>query len=323
MTQQTISPDRPSPAEARLCQWSVMIPAYRPQAGYLRKTLESVLQQDPGPGQMQIEVVDDCSPDLDVEAIVRSVSATRVGFSRTPKNLGIAGCWNTCIERARGQLVHILHQDDLVMPGFYEALRPAFSLHENVGAAFSRFAFMDENDHWQSLSTLEAPVAGILPDWLARITSFNRLQCPAIVVRRHVYEEIGRFRQDLPHTLDWEMWIRIASRYAIYFDPRLLACFRRHSQSTTRRQEQTGEALRDTFHCIKIWSAYLKPRDVVRQVRAARRLYAEAGLGVAQRLVQERNFSAARRNCCIAVANCPHPMVLQRAARILLGLTWQ
>jgi cellulose synthase/poly-beta-1,6-N-acetylglucosamine synthase-like glycosyltransferase len=43
--------------------WSVMIPAYRPDAGYLRQALESVLQQAPGPEQMQIEVVDDCSSD--------------------------------------------------------------------------------------------------------------------------------------------------------------------------------------------------------------------------------------------------------------------
>jgi hypothetical protein len=41
--------------------WSVMIPTYKAQADYLVETLNSVLQQDPGPEQMQIEVVDDCS----------------------------------------------------------------------------------------------------------------------------------------------------------------------------------------------------------------------------------------------------------------------
>ena len=32
---------------------------------------------------------------------------------------GLAGIWNRCIERARGEWVHILHQDDIVLPGFY------------------------------------------------------------------------------------------------------------------------------------------------------------------------------------------------------------
>ena len=38
--------------------WSVMIPTYNARADYLEETLNSVLQQDPGPGQMKIEVVD-------------------------------------------------------------------------------------------------------------------------------------------------------------------------------------------------------------------------------------------------------------------------
>ena len=40
-----------------------MIPTYNPRAEYLEETLWSVLRQDPGPEQMQIEVVDDYSKD--------------------------------------------------------------------------------------------------------------------------------------------------------------------------------------------------------------------------------------------------------------------
>ena len=40
--------------------WSVMIPTYN-CGDYLRRTLESVLCQDPGPDKMQIDVVDGCS----------------------------------------------------------------------------------------------------------------------------------------------------------------------------------------------------------------------------------------------------------------------
>ena len=47
--------------------WSVMIPTYNPRADYLEETLRSVLQQDPGPEQMQIEVIDDGST-VDVAA---------------------------------------------------------------------------------------------------------------------------------------------------------------------------------------------------------------------------------------------------------------
>ena len=55
-------PIAPLPQEAARPKWSVMIPAYN-CARFLAATLESVLAQDPGPAQMQIEVVDDCSSD--------------------------------------------------------------------------------------------------------------------------------------------------------------------------------------------------------------------------------------------------------------------
>ena len=64
--------------------WSVMIPTYN-CAGYLRETLACVLAQDPGPDQMQIEVVDDCSTD-DPQAIVDELAPDRVSFHRQPEN---------------------------------------------------------------------------------------------------------------------------------------------------------------------------------------------------------------------------------------------
>ncbi len=114
-----------------------MIPAYNPSADYLEQVLKSILQQDPGAERMQIEVVDDCSPSVDVKKMVESIAGERVAFSQTPKNSGLAGCWNTCIERARGEWVHILHQDDIVQPGFYAALRKGTD-DSKVGAAFCR-----------------------------------------------------------------------------------------------------------------------------------------------------------------------------------------
>ncbi len=50
--------------------WSVMIPTFN-CAAYLAQTLRSVLSQDPGPQEMQIEVIDDVSTRDDPEAVVR------------------------------------------------------------------------------------------------------------------------------------------------------------------------------------------------------------------------------------------------------------
>src|SRR5262249_57072596 len=94
--------------------WSVMIPTYEPKR-YLGQAIESVLAQDTGADEMQIEVVDDGSTEVDVERLVRNMAGDRVAFHRRSERGGVFGSWNTRIERARGHWVSILHQSH---PGF-------------------------------------------------------------------------------------------------------------------------------------------------------------------------------------------------------------
>ena len=67
--------------------WSVMIPTYN-CANYLRETLASVLEQDPGPDVMQIEVIDDHSTKDDPKAVVEELGQGRVRFYQQSQNVG-------------------------------------------------------------------------------------------------------------------------------------------------------------------------------------------------------------------------------------------
>ena len=69
----------PLPETGFRTRWSVMIPTYN-RTTFLERTLESVLSQDPGPEEMQIEVVDDASTLDDPESLVRRVGGGRVSF---------------------------------------------------------------------------------------------------------------------------------------------------------------------------------------------------------------------------------------------------
>ena len=227
--------------------WSVMIPTYNPRADYLEQTLRSVLAQDPGTAQMQVEVVDDCSPDVEVETIVKSIAGERVVFSKTPRNLGLAGCWNTCIECSRGQWVHILHQDDYILPGFYQLLAKAAACHPEVGLMATRSLFVEPDGVISGVSprlkTLEKG-GHTVDDFLYE----TPVQCPGVVVKRRVYEMNGGFRLDLKYVLDCEMWARLISSAGGLVTPEALSCYRQGSnghQSESQRLCRTGESLRD------------------------------------------------------------------------------
>jgi hypothetical protein len=236
-----------------------MVPVYN-RAQYLEKTLRSVLAQDPGPEKMQIEVVDDASTVEDPEPLVRRIGGDRVSFVRNRRNLGLMPNFNNCIERSQGQWVHILHTDDFVYPGFYERLRTPLEACSDIGAAFSRYAYVDENGCEHGASELERSTSGILPGFIERIGASQRLQFASMVVRRSVYECLGGFRLDLPYTADWEMWIRTAAHYPIWYEPATLAAFRTHSKSASAGLKRSGETFVDLHRCIEV-SRHSLPMD--------------------------------------------------------------
>ena len=231
-----------------------MVPAYRPNEKCFRQSLESVLEQAPGEGQMQIEVVDDCSPDVDVAAMTRLIGGERVSFSSTSKNLGLAGCWNACIEHSRGQWVHILHQDDYVLPGFYARLARAAQQHPEVNLLATRSFYVDPDG-----VIIEASVR------LRRLENGGRfvddffyatpIQCPGIAIKRSFYEAHGGFRADLAFTLDCEMWTRVISAGGGLVTPEVLSCYRMSDTNETGRLSRTAEDARDLTRLNDLFAA--------------------------------------------------------------------
>src|SRR5690606_23584152 len=135
---------------------------------YLAATLRGVLAQDPGPDVMQIEVVDDHSMRDDLAAIVHEVGQGRVSYHRQPRNVGHIANFQTCLERARGHYVHLLHGDDLVLPGFYAALERGLE-NPDIGAAFCRHRHVDSGEKELYVSPELRATAGVLDGWLERI----------------------------------------------------------------------------------------------------------------------------------------------------------
>jgi glycosyltransferase involved in cell wall biosynthesis len=236
--------------------WSVMIPTFN-RTEYLEQALKAILGQDLGPEKMHIEVIDNCSTKSEPEALVREIGQGRISFYRQPKNVGLVGNFTSCIQRARGHLVHILHDDDLVAPGFYEHMQEAFEKEPSIGAAFCRTLFINAEGHPIKSFTLQNDTPCILENWLERIAVKNLIQPPAIVVRRSAYEALGGFHPQLVHACDWEMWARIAAHYSIWYEPKILAYSRVHSSSEFSAFIRSGENVVDERRAIEIIYSHL------------------------------------------------------------------
>jgi glycosyltransferase involved in cell wall biosynthesis len=223
--------------------WSVMIPTYN-CANFLRETLQSVLAQAPDATTMQIEVVDDCSTRDDPTAVVQELGQGRVSFFRQPANVGATANFNTCIARARGELVHILHGDDLVEPTFYSEIGAASARHTSLALFACRSFVINGDGSLEQLSpryaSLETPTHDARALWYD-----NYLPTPGVVVRRRFYEEHHGFRTDLCHVADWEMWWRAITFGGGLHLNRPLARYRMFGGNDTSRLARSAENLRD------------------------------------------------------------------------------
>ena len=232
--------------------WSVMIPNYE-NGRFLRRTLESVLCQDLGPQRMQIEVVDGGSRRDDPEKVVVELGQGRVSFHRLPSNKGPAHTFNACIERAHGHWVHILHGDDMVLPGFYEAYAAVIDTYPAARTVLGQAVTIDESDRWIGLYGPTPPVGGgVLERFVEQQATQQLVLFPSVVVSREAYEKVGGFCELFSHVTDWDMWFRLGRLAPVACVPHPRALYRLHGESDTSKQRVSASNIREWYLLVML-----------------------------------------------------------------------
>ena len=236
-----------------------MIPVYN-RTKHVSQAVESALAQDLGPDKMQIGIVDNSTESVDWTSILTPEAIQRIEIFKQPKSVPWHANWNTCISKAHGYLVHILHDDDYVAEGFYHKLEGTFAANPDVHLIACRcFHVNDEGvilsvtPRISAMKTKTHTLKGIYPG--------NPLRCPGVVVKRSLYESIGGFSRTYSLTLDLEMWGRaITSGKGIVLDDVL--AFYREGYRPHHEQWRSDVALKDKEACLQQLSHYDPALDV-------------------------------------------------------------
>jgi tetratricopeptide (TPR) repeat protein len=246
-------PDEPRPF------WTVVIPVYN-RVEYLLECLASVLVQWPGVADMEILVMDNAST-TPIFEWVNSLAGGIVRYYRNPQNIGGTANYNAGISLARGQWVHVLHDDDCVLPGFYAKLqRSLATCPDSVGVGCSGFDYI--NEAGESIDTgeivsLYGEQQGILQNWLPKIGVCGLVTIPAMVIRRSAHERLGGYSPELAGIDDWEIFKRYASFYDWWYEPGILARYREHTQKMTPENWRTGKLASSIRRAIEVSDTYL------------------------------------------------------------------
>src|SRR4051812_44113881 len=201
--------------------FSVVIPTYN-RASFIEKTIVSVLNQDYQ--NFEIVVVDDGSTD-NTEAIVCSIKDPRL-FYHKKKNEERAKARNYGAQQCKGAYINFLDSDDTVYPNHLsEALKI-------IEANNSPELFHLNYDIVNQLTNSIVPGKNIDGDLNIKLVSRgNLLSCNGVFLRKDIAlaypfnEDI-----DLSASEDYELWLRLAARFKIYYSNTITSSIINHEQ---------------------------------------------------------------------------------------------
>jgi cellulose synthase/poly-beta-1,6-N-acetylglucosamine synthase-like glycosyltransferase len=196
--------------EGELPLVSICIPTYN-RAEMVGDAIRSALAQTyPA---IEVVVVDNASTDRTAE-VVASLQDPRLRFVRNESNLGLFGNFNRCIELARGSLVHILHSDDTIPPGFTQACVNLILAHPEVAMTFTPAVVQEAGVSPESVhgeDRIFPPPEG----FRAMLRDRGLVACPSVMVGKEVYAGTGPFSLEYPYSSDLYQWLKISRRHAI------------------------------------------------------------------------------------------------------------
>lgn len=285
---------------------SVLVPCYN-YAGYVAEAIESILGQSMPATDREIIVVDDASRD-DSWTVIRGFERHGVIGVRHETNRGHIGTYHDAMSRARGEYIVLLSADDKAIDR--DALRDQSELlaqRESTGLVYADFAIIDETG--RRLATKSIGTPDVLPGMPAfrRLLFENFIQHSGTMVRRRWFELTGGYDARLFHSVDWEMWLRIAARADLGHIRRPLYAYRVHSSNMhhTHGYSDSMDEIRRVFeiasgygpsaaldalpdalarHYVRRSAVYIRRREyrsAARDLMAAAKLDARALLDVA------------------------------------------
>lgn len=213
---------------------SVLFPTYNTREEYLREAIESVLNQTFR--DFEFIIVDDCSPDANVERVVKSYDDPRIRYYRNEKNLGISETRNRLIDLAAGEYLAVMDHDDVSLPERFEKEAAYLDAHPDVGVL--------------GTAHMEIPSGKVVvpPRTNDEIEERLMFDCPmihpSVMMRKSVLAETGvRYDKEFFPTEDYNLYLHLIGKTKFANLPQVLFKYRKHRTNTTNKATKQIRAI--------------------------------------------------------------------------------
>lgn len=245
MQAEVVPVDTPMQDRAHSPLVSVVIATYN-MGQHLPHAITSVLEQTYR--NLELHIVDDGSTDNTREVVARFNADPRLNYIRQ-SNAGQTVAKNRGIAESRGELIAFCDADDLWKPDKLTLQVPLFAARASVGLVYSNVCvLLPDGTIVPNEQAIERP-SGVVLDALFK---YNFVPFGTAIVRRSCIEELGSFDVSLRMSIDWEMWLRVATRYEFVYLDEVTYVYRVWEGQMSRNWR--GRYL----HCLRIMDEFLQ-----------------------------------------------------------------
>ena len=212
---------------------SIIIPAYN-RADYIDQTIQSVLEQSCS--NVELIVIDDGSTDGTYQKIQSYKEKLILLTHDDHVNKGQSAAINLGLSRARGKYIAILDSDDYWAPDILEIQVEYLEKHDEIGMVYSNGCAVDAKGRviYQIYDSHHIEMSD--PN-LILLDCYILLPLSSLV-RKSVYERVGRFNEDFRAAQDHDMVLRIAEVTKLAYLPKILFYYRRHNESISSTNQR-------------------------------------------------------------------------------------
>ncbi len=214
---------------------SIVLPVFNGER-YLQEAIDSVRSQSYE--DYELIVWDDYSRDGSSEIIAKNKDERVRSFS-SKRNFGLFATLNLAIGEARGEVLRLFSQDDVLKPHCLEAEASFHQQHPEVAMAHSLYDVIDESGAVTIPAGKPEQPPVFSTEFAAQMMFYHGClpgNISNVSLKRSVFDRVGPFREDLVIAGDFEMWVRIAAEHLLgYLDESLLFVRAHPDQLSNRR----------------------------------------------------------------------------------------
>jgi glycosyltransferase involved in cell wall biosynthesis len=202
---------------------SVVIPLYN-GADFIKRSVRSVLQQSYA--DFELIVVDDGSTDCGWE-LLHELTDGRLRLVHQA-NAGVSAARNRGIAEGRGRYFGFLDADDEWDAGFLDAAMRLAVMYPQAGIYGTGYRTVYPKGPAVEITAQEARYGQatlLVTDYFVRANGGSLINASGVVIPRYIFGEVGVFKVGEHYGEDLEMWSRIALRYPLGYDTRILLSF--------------------------------------------------------------------------------------------------